>query len=201
VGDELSQYQAGSIPTTRSALAPRCRRGCGCRSMKPGTRCRNRSYDPRHTRSLIGHRARQKTPPSSGVHKRSVRHTTPPLPPALHNAVVATPWSEFELVTGRLWHFAPRSPQHAPNASYCLVGGLWVDDSADWVGLYVLNTHTGTSRAHPARFWEPAAKPKTYAGLRTTHANALSIGLGVPVPAGTPPGCSSQRCSRRVESG
>ena len=32
-----------------------------------------------------------------------------------------------------------------------VVVGLWVDDFTDWGSMYVLNSHTGTSQAHPAR--------------------------------------------------
>jgi hypothetical protein len=43
-------------------------------------------------------------------------------------------------------------PQGAHPAAW--LGYLWVDDFTYWGGMYVLNSHTGTSRAHPARFGE-----------------------------------------------
>jgi hypothetical protein len=46
----------------------------------------------------------------------------------------------------------------------------------------LLNSHTGTSRAHPARFWEPAANPKRDARWSPRHTSALLTELGVPVP-------------------
>jgi hypothetical protein len=46
-----------------------------------------------------------------------------------------------------------------PNTSCCLVG-LWVDDFADWGGLYVLNSqHTGPTHHHPPPL--PGAQPTT----------------------------------------
>ena len=45
-----------------------------------------------------------------------------------------------------------RRPPHAPNAFHNSFG-LWTGDFTDWGGLFVLNSRTSASRAHPVLFW------------------------------------------------
>ena len=81
----------------------------------------------------------------------------------------------IELVGNRLWHFTPRSPPHAPNAFHNSFG-LWTGDFTDWGGLFVLNSRTSASRAHPVLFWEPARKPvfaETADGYKQNQARNL----------------------------